>query len=104
MLGIDRFITTRLPVSTKFNFYLFIIFAGESAVAKVRGDPADEHLPAAGDRPDAKSDQRGASHSAGFEAGHRRNDHNEREFEGRLGSDVRRAHTPAVEKGEQNKR
>ena len=90
--------------SPKFNFYLFIIFAGKSAIAKVRGDPADEHLPAAGDRPDAKSDQRGASHFAGSEAGNRRNDHNEREFEGRPGSDVRCKNTPAVEKGGENKR
>ena len=80
-------------------FTVFNFFTGKSATTKVRSHPADEHLSAAGDRQDAASDQRCQDDAARPEAGDRRNDHHEREPSRRSGSDVRRAHTPAVEKG-----
>ena len=55
--------------------------------------PADEHIPAARDRPGAARADDGAHDAAGPEARDRRDDHNEREPARRARRDVRRAHT-----------
>lgn len=52
---------------------------GEGAAEEDGSPPAHEHLPAAGDRPDAAGHRAGAEHPDGSQAGHRRDHHHERE-------------------------
>jgi len=73
--------------------------AGEGLSEEDRIRSAAEHLPAAGDRPDAEGAGRRAVDAGRPQAGHRRNDHHVGEPARRAGLHVRRAHTERLAQG-----
>ena len=80
------------------------LLKGESSPPEDGLDPADEHLPASGDRPDAESHHTGPDHAPGFEVGNRRYHHHERQPPGCSGSDVRCSHPKSLAEGEEEEK
>ena len=81
------------------NDIVFTFIPGEGLPEEDRIDPASEHLPATGDRPDAEGADSGPVDTGRPQAGHRRNDYHVREPPRCSRLHVRRTHTECLAQG-----